>query len=95
MINTLLLSLILSAAPSPAAERAFYMQNQLTLMRMEQTQPQYAPRVTPLPPGCGPFGEAQRQQQSLTPLQPYYYRSPYIEPYQPYIYPYYRLYRGF
>jgi hypothetical protein len=55
---------------------------------MAQTQPQYAQRYTPLPPGCGPYWDAQRAYQSMPKpyenVYPYWYSQPYS--YYPYYY---------
>ena len=61
-----------------------------TMMRMQQTQPHYLTPATPLPPGCGPYWDAQRAYQSMP--KPFENYRPYYQPYyyQPY---YYRPYR--
>ena len=90
-MNTILLILLLGQVQTyqPTQETYLRMQRELTEMRMQQTQPHYAQRSTPLPPGCGPYWDAQRSYQYYS--QPYYHQPYYYQPYyyQPYYQPYY------
>lgn len=93
MINILLISLAL-ASPSDRGQLVIQRQREITEMRMEQTQPHYLPRTTPLPPGCGPFWDAQRAQRAQQALpRPFENQLYYYQPFYPhYYYPYYRVY---